>query len=56
MVQQEVLVVGGKQYCIFGDAAYILRQWLQTVLAPTGATVEELSYNREMSELREAVE
>ena len=56
MVQQEVLVVDGKQHCIVGDAAYILRRWLQTVLGPTGATVEELSDNREMSELREAVE
>lgn len=53
---ENVLLIDGKQYCIYGDAAYLLRPWLQTAYPRINATAAELVYNREMSAVREAVE
>ena len=47
---------GGVQYCLYGDAAYILRPWLQTAFPRLGASAEQLWYNKGMSSVREAVE
>lgn len=53
---EEGIFINGKQYCIFGNAAYILRAWLQTTYPQTNATASELAYNQAMSAVREAVE
>jgi nuclease HARBI1 len=46
-----------RQFCIQGDAAYILRQLrLQVGFSPLSATSEQLLYNAEMSAVRVAVE
>lgn len=51
-----VLLIDGKQYCIYGDAAYLLRPWLQTAHPRLNATAAELMYNKLMSAVRTAVE
>jgi hypothetical protein len=45
-----------RQFCIYGDGAYILRPWLQVGFSPLSATPEQLLYNAEMSAVRVAVE
>lgn len=55
-VLEEGMVIDGKQYCIFGDAAYILRAWLQTAYQSISASPQEMMYNAAMSAVREAVE
>lgn len=55
-VLEAVLVINGKQYCLYGDAAYILRPWLQTAFPRTNASADEIMYNKAMSAVREAVE
>lgn len=48
-ILEEHLMIGGIQYCIYGDAAYILRSWLQTAYPTTTATPAQLAYNKRMS-------
>eukprot|EP00171_Calliarthron_tuberculosum_P004019 IDg4019t1 len=55
-ILEEHLFIDGKQYCIFGDAAYILRAWMQIAFPREGATVEERAYNKSMCGARIAVE
>lgn len=50
------MVIGDKQYNIYGDAAYLLRAWLQTAFPRQTATEEEKRYNKSMSAVRIAVE
>ena len=38
-ISQDCLVVGNRQYSIYGDAAYVLRPWLQTAFPTVTATV-----------------
>lgn len=53
---QSTMVIGGRQYCLYGDPAYILRAWLQVAYDRASATAEQLVYNKGMSSVREAVE
>ena len=53
---QNSLWTGGKQYCIYGDAAYSLRPWLQVGFPNTFANDQEKLHNTGMSAVREAVE
>lgn len=55
-VLQEALLVDGRQYCIFGDSAYVLKPWLQTAFPRVGSTSAQEAYNTAMSMMREAVE
>lgn len=55
-VLEAVMVINGKQYCIYGDSAYLLRPWLQTAQPRLHATAAELVYNTAMSAVREAIE
>lgn len=55
-VLEQALVIDGKQYCIYGDAAYMLRPWLQTAFPRVLATPQQVVYNTAMSAVREAVE
>lgn len=50
-----VMVRNKKQYAIYTDAAYLLRPWWQTAFQVNGSAAE-LTYNREMSAVQEAVE
>ena len=52
----ETLLIDGKQYCIYGDAAHSLRPWLQVGFPNVSATAEERLYNACMSAVRGAVE
>jgi len=53
---QEGLSIDGKQYCVYGDSAYLLRPWIQTAYSRVGATQAQQAYNKAMSAVREAVE
>ena len=53
---QSHLMVGGMQYCTYGDAAYMLRPWLQIAFVPQSTSAEQLLYNKGISAVREAVE
>ena len=53
---QENMVIDGKQYCIYGDAAYMLRAWLQTAFPRLTADAAQTIYNTKMSSMSEAVE
>lgn len=55
-VLRDGLMIGGNQYCLYGDAAYVVRPWLQTAFNRVGATPEQSVYNARMSAVREAVE
>lgn len=55
-VLETVLVIDGKQFCIFGDAAYLLRPWLQTAFPSLNASAQDILYNKAMSMVRVAVE
>ena len=50
------MVVNGKQYCLYGDDAYILRAYLQVAYPRAGSTEEQRAYSALMSTMREAVE
>jgi nuclease HARBI1 len=45
-----------RQFCIYGDGAYVLRPGLQVGFSPLNASPEQLLYNAEMSAVRVAVE
>ena len=53
---QNCLWIGGKHYCIYGDAAYSLRPWLQVGFPNTFANDQEQLHNTALSVVREAVE
>ena len=50
------LRIEGKQYCIYGDAAYSLRPWLQVGFSNKFDNDEQRIFNAIMSVVREAVE
>ena len=53
---QQNMVVDGKQYCLYADAAYILRVYLQVAFPRASATPTHRVYGALMSAVREAVE
>lgn len=53
-VLEEVLIIDRKQYCIYGDATYLLRAWLQMAFRRSTVTPDQILYNRSMSTVREA--
>ena len=55
-ILQSTFHIGGGQYCLYVDAAYIIRPWLQTACPRVEASAEQLWYNKGMSSVREAVE
>jgi nuclease HARBI1 len=50
------LLVDGKQFCIYEDAAYVLRPFLQVGFPTVNADPETAVYNSEMNSVRIAVE
>ena len=53
---QSCLLINGRQYYLYADAAYMLRPWMQIAFPRAGATAEEEAYNTRMSAVRVAVE
>jgi nuclease HARBI1 len=53
---QRALVVGGRQYYIYGDPAYVLRPYLQVGYHGTDLTIEQKAFNASMSSVRISVE
>lgn len=53
---EEKFVIAGKQYCIYGDQAYVLRPWMQTAFPRHTATSAQLVYNTLMNAARVSVE
>ena len=53
---QQVMVGDGKQYCLYADAAYILRVYLQVAFPRASSTPTQRVYGAHMSAVREAVE
>ena len=53
---QENMIVDRTQYCLYGDAAYIPREYLQVAFPRAGATDGQRVYGALMSAVREAVE
>ena len=53
---QQSMVLENRQFSIYGDAAYIMRPWLQTAFPNLTATPAQQFYNKAMSAVREAVE
>jgi len=53
---REYLKIGEKQYCIYGDQAYVHRPWMQVGFKRKYATAEQLEYNNQMNGTRIAVE
>lgn len=50
------LKFSGEQFYIFGDKAYVLRNWLQVFFDSFTATTEQKIFNTEMSGIREGME
>ena len=55
-VLAEGMVIGGKQFCIYGDAVYMLGLWIQVAYPRKNATVDELAYKAAISAVKEVVE
>ena len=53
---QQNMVVDGKQYCLYADAACILRVYLQVAFPRASSTPTQRVYGALMSAVREAVE
>ena len=53
---EQHLYINNKQYCLYGDPAYVLRAWLLIAFDRNTATADELLYNKGMSSVREAVD
>ena len=49
-------MINGRQFCISGDQACVLRPWMQVGYKRKHATAGELAYNAEMNGKRIAVE
>jgi len=54
-VLSQGLLINNKQYCIYGDPAYMLKPWLQVGFPSHLCTEEQTFYNKSMSAIREAV-
>lgn len=52
----ETLLIDGEQFYIYGDAAFLLRPWIQVGFNRAFATPPQLIFNSAMSASREAVE
>ena len=50
------MFIKGKQFCIYGEAAYMMLPWIQVAYPRTNATADELDYKVAMSAVREAIE
>jgi nuclease HARBI1 len=50
------LHIDGIQYCIYGDSAYVLREYLMVGFDGTGITPEQAAFNKAMSRSRVTVE
>eukprot|EP00171_Calliarthron_tuberculosum_P000729 IDg729t1 len=46
---EETLFIEGKQYSIYGDAAYVLREWLVTAYPRHTANSAQVSFNKAMN-------
>lgn len=55
-ILEDGLLLATIRYCIYADAAYLLRPWLQVAFARVGATADELVYNTGMNAGRTSVE
>ena len=55
-ILRDTLLIEGKQYAIYGDAAYLHRPWLQVAFSRFNVTPQQTLYNQRMSAVREAVE
>lgn len=53
---QNMLHIDSVRYCIYGEAAYMLRPWLQTAFPIVTAEIAELEYNTAMNGDGTAVE
>lgn len=53
---EEKFVIGGKQFCIYGNQAYVLRPWMQTAFPRHTASSTQLVYNTLMNGARVSVE
>jgi DDE superfamily endonuclease len=50
------LHMDGIQYCIYGDSAYVLREYLMVGFDGTGITPEQAAFNMAMGRFRVTVE
>lgn len=55
-ILEEVLLIDGKQYCLYGDVAYMVRPWLQTAFSRLTAMPLQAMYKNGVSEVRVTVE
>lgn len=55
-VLETILSIDGKQFCIFVDAAFLLRPWLQTAFPSLNASAQDILYNKAIGMVRVAVE
>lgn len=53
---EQCLLLDGRQFYVYGDAAYMTRPWLQTAFERLGATPSQEAYNKSMSAVRVTVE
>ena len=53
---ESCLLLSDRQFYIYGDAAYVLRPWLQTAFDRATATMEQAIYNTGMNRPRTSVE
>jgi DDE superfamily endonuclease len=50
------LHINGIQYCIYGDSAYVLSEYLMTGFDGTGLTPEQATFNKAMRRSRVTIE
>lgn len=55
-VLDAVMVIKGKQYCIYVDAAYALHLWMRTAYLLVNVTLDKLLYKKAISTVCGAVE
>lgn len=53
---QQSLLVDEKQYCLYGDPAYVLREYMQVGFSGAHLTPQQRAFNKDMSKVRIAVE
>ena len=53
---EECLLIGGRQFYIYGDTVYILRAWTQTAFYHVHANASQRTYNVSMILVRVSVE
>lgn len=54
-IVRNALIIDRRQYCLYGVAAYVLIEWLQTAFIRSTSSTEQVLYNTAMSAVREAV-